>query len=159
MSKFKVGDRVKLVKPIGGWATSNVGKIGTITRISPTFVYVDFSDGSHWTNDFGDANHLELITPEQPITKPSGGLNNYWLVTVDKPQRGGPSYQAEADDLIFALNMTFDEGEAFKAIWRSCTARLGYGKPDNTPLYNAQKLVHRANRILQRAEMDEGEDE
>ena len=90
---------------------------------------------------------------EDKAETPSGGLNNYWLVDVKKPQRGGEPYQAEADDIIFALNMTFDEGEAFKAIWRTCTARLGYGKKDNTALYNAQKLVHRSKRILQRAEL------
>lgn len=90
------------------------------------------------------------------VNHPSGGLNDYWLVDVKTPQRGGKPYQAEADDIIFALNMTFDEGEAFKAIWRTCTARLGYGKKDNTALYNAQKLVHRSKRILQRAELEEG---
>ena len=87
------------------------------------------------------------------VNNPSGGLNDYWLVNVQKPQRGGNPYQAECDDIIFALNMTFDEGEAFKAIWRTCTARLGYGKKGNTALYNAQKLVHRSKRILQRAEL------
>lgn len=94
--------------------------------------------------------------PKHYTSHPSGSLNNYWLVNVKNPQRGGNPYQAEADDIIFALNMTFDEGEAFKAIWRTCTARLGYGKKDNTSLYNAQKLVHRSKRILQRAELEEG---
>ena len=83
----------------------------------------------------------------------SGGLSDHYLADVKKPQRGGDPYQAECDDIIFALNMTFDEGEAFKAIWRTCTARLGYGKKGNTALYNAQKLVHRSKRILQRAEL------
>ena len=92
-----------------------------------------------------------------PINHPTGGLSGHYLADVEKPQRGGPPYQAECDDIIYALNMTFDEGEAFKAIWRTCTARLGYGKKDNTPLYNAQKLVHRSKRILQRAESETGE--
>ena len=81
---------------------------------------------------------------------PTGGLSGHYLAEVPEPQRGGPSYTAECDDIIFALNMTFDEGEAFKAIWRTCTSRLGYGKEGNTALYNAQKLVHRAGRILKR---------
>ena len=92
-----------------------------------------------------------------PVNQPTGGLSGHYLADVEKPQRGGIPYQAEADDIIFALNMTFDEGDAFKAIWRTCTARLGYGKKDNTPLYNAQKLVHRSKRILQRAESEMGE--
>lgn len=86
---------------------------------------------------------------------PTGGLSGHYLAEVPEPQRGGPSYTAECDDIIFALNMTFDEGEAFKAIWRTCTSRLGYGKEGNTALYNAQKLVHRAGRILKRVEKGE----
>lgn len=160
MSKFKVGDRVRINRTCGnieGLHTANwVGEEGVVDNVAKNAVgvYSHYRKDWFWVHD----NDLELITSEQPVTTPSGGLNNYWLVTIDKPQRGGAPYQAEADDIIFALNLTFDEGEAFKAIWRSATARLGYGKPDNTPLYNAQKLVHRAKRILQRAEMNEGED-
>ena len=88
-------------------------------------------------------------------TVQTGGLSGHYLAEVPEPQRGGSSYTAECDDIIFALNMTFDEGEAFKAIWRTCTSRLGYGKEGNTALYNAQKLVHRAGRILKRAEKGE----
>lgn len=103
-------------------------------------------------------SHVYMIAEKKTETTdnanhPSGGLSDHYLADVKKPQRGGSSYQAECDDIIFALNMTFDEGEAFKAIWRTCTSRLGYGKKGNTALYNAQKLVHRSQRILQRAEL------
>lgn len=83
------------------------------------------------------------------MTKLSGGLNNWYIVPVKNPQRKEQEpYQAECEDIIQALGMTFDEGCAFKALWRNAAARMGNGKPGNTAVYDAEKLVHYANRIL-----------
>lgn len=85
--------------------------------------------------------------------KLTGGRNNYYLVQVKHPQREEqPAYQAECEDIIQALGLTFDEGCAFKAIWRTANARKGNGKPDQKALYDAEKLVHYANRILRVAQ-------
>ena len=79
----------------------------------------------------------------------SGGRVNYYLVRVDHPQREDqPPYQAECEDIIHALGMTFDEGNIFKEVWRQAAARQGRAKEGNTALRGAQKLVHYANRIL-----------
>ena len=84
--------------------------------------------------------------------KSSGGLNNYYLVRVDKPQRSTQApYQAECEDIIEALELTFDEGNIFKEIWRSANARKGNGKPGNTPLRGAEKILHYAGRVHRRA--------
>lgn len=83
------------------------------------------------------------------MAKLSGGLNNWYVVAVKNPQRKEQEpYQAECEDIIQALGMTFDEGCAFKALWRNAAARMGNGKPGNTAVYDAEKLVHYANRIL-----------
>jgi hypothetical protein len=83
------------------------------------------------------------------MTKLSGGLNNWYVVPVKNPQRKEQEpYQAECEDIIQALGMTFDEGCAFKALWRNAAARMGNGKPGNTAVYDAEKLVHYANRVL-----------
>ena len=83
------------------------------------------------------------------MTKLSGGLNNYYVVSIKNPQRKEQEpYQAECEDIIQALGMTFDEGCAFKALWRNAAARMGNGKPGNKALYECEKLVHYANRIL-----------
>ena len=83
------------------------------------------------------------------MTKLSGGFNNYYLVKVKHPQRENQEpYMAECEDIIQALGMTFDEGCAFKALWRSAAARMGNGKPGNKAVYDAEKLVHYSNRIL-----------
>lgn len=83
----------------------------------------------------------------------TGGLNNYYVVPIEHPQREGQDpYNAECEDIIQALGMTFDEGCAFKAIWRSAAARLGNGKKDHKALYDAEKLVHYSGRILRKAQ-------
>lgn len=82
----------------------------------------------------------------------SGGRVNYYLVEVKHPQRETQQpYQAECEDIIHALGMTFDEGNIFKEVWRQAAARQGRAKEGNTPLRGAQKLVHYAGRILRQA--------
>lgn len=81
-----------------------------------------------------------------------GGRVNYYLVTVAHPQREDQApYKAECEDIIEALEMTFDEANIFKEIWRTANARLGNGKLGNTPLRAAEKYVHYSGRILRRA--------
>ena len=75
---------------------------------------------------------------------------NYYLVDVKEPKRLTP-YQAECEDIIEALGMTFAEGCAFKAIWRSCAARtLGLAKKgqDEHGVYDAEKVVYYGNRMV-----------
>ena len=73
----------------------------------------------------------------------SGGRVNYYLVQVFNPQREDTQpYQAECEDIIDALGMTFDEGNIFKEVWRQAAARQGRAKEGNTELRGAQKIVH-----------------
>lgn len=82
------------------------------------------------------------------INKISGRLNSYYLVHVTHPQRKEQlPYQAECEDIIQALNMTFDEGCAFKGLWRKAAKRLGNGKETASALYDAQKIAHYGARI------------
>jgi hypothetical protein len=94
----------------------------------------------------------KAIVTERPIgptTKLTGLKVNYYLVNVTHPQREDqPPYQAECEDIILALGMTFDEGCLFKALWRSAAARQGNGKPGHKAIYDAEKMVHYAGRIL-----------
>lgn len=94
----------------------------------------------------GDHNGIKAAT------KLTGGRVNYYLVHVPQPQRESqPPYQAECEDIIQALGLTFDEGCLFKALWRRANARQGNGKPDSKDLYDAEKMVHYAGRILNQA--------
>jgi hypothetical protein len=79
----------------------------------------------------------------------SGGRVNYYLVEVPNPQREDqPAYRAECEDIIQALGMTFDEGCAFKALWRTANARKGNGKPGNDALRDMEKVVHYGGRLV-----------
>lgn len=81
-----------------------------------------------------------------PLT---GGRTNYYLVQVLYPQREEqPPYQAECEDIISAIGMTFDEACIFKALWRSANARNGNGKPGGDAIYDAEKMVRYAQRVL-----------
>lgn len=89
---------------------------------------------------------------EEIVLEKSGGFVNYYLVEVTHPQRAEQApYQAECEDIIDALDMTPDEANIFKELWRTARARQGRGKEGNTPLRAAQKMVHYANRILRKA--------
>lgn len=70
-----------------------------------------------------------------------GGKVNYYVVDVAMPTDPlREPYEAECNDIIEALGMTFPEGEAFKAIWRKAAQRtLGKGKDGNTSLRDAEK--------------------
>lgn len=80
----------------------------------------------------------------------SGGNVNYYVLNVDNPKRL-PPYMAEAEDIIESLGMTFAEGCAFKALWRSCASRtLGLHKEgqDKEGVYDAEKIVYYGQRIV-----------
>lgn len=88
----------------------------------------------------------------------TGGRVNYYLAEVNNPQREDqPGYIAECEDIIQALGMTFDEGCLFKALWRTAAARMGNGKPGQKAIYDAEKMVHYAGRILLKAKREENE--
>ncbi len=76
----------------------------------------------------------------------SGGDNDYWIAKILHPKRLEP-YDAECEDLIEHFEMTFQEGEAFKALWRKGQMRIGNGKPGDTHLRNAEKVKHFGGRM------------
>lgn len=83
--------------------------------------------------------------------KLTGGRVNYYLAKVEDPQREEqPAYQAECEDIVEALQMTFDEACIFKAVWRSAAARLDNAKPGHKALYDAEKMVHYGSRLVRR---------
>jgi|ERR1700758_1493789 len=91
------------------------------------------------------------------MSKATGLSVNYYTVEVKNPHARDP-YTVECLDVISSLGMTFAEGEAFKAIWRSCAARtLGLIKPGSNPdgVYDAEKVVFYGNRILAQRKYEE----
>jgi len=80
----------------------------------------------------------------------TGGSVSYYRVQVEDPISGGPAYAAECGDIIEALGMDFNEGNAFKAIWRKCAARtLGLAKKGYTDgIYDSEKVVYFGERMV-----------
>lgn len=83
--------------------------------------------------------------PSESTQRNSGRDVNYYLVPVRHPKRKALApYVAECEDIILALGMSFEQGCAFKAIWRAAAAQhLGIMKAGyDGPVYDAEKQVH-----------------
>lgn len=91
--------------------------------------------------------------PVVPLTVQVDALNatgaHYYRVEVPTPMSPEMQpYSAECADIIEALDMTFNEGEAFKAIWRLAAARQGRVKSTGAgPQYDADKVAHYGARV------------
>jgi len=85
----------------------------------------------------------------------TGGSVSYYSVRIGSPLSGNDAYTAECNDLIEALGMNYAEGNAFKAIWRSCAARyLGVSKRGyNDAVYDAEKVVFFGGRMIEQADI------
>lgn len=79
----------------------------------------------------------------------TGSSVSYYSVPVNDPMSGRKPYVAECGDIIEALGMDFNEGNAFKAIWRKCAARtLGLKKKGYTDgVYDAEKVIYFGERM------------
>lgn len=95
-------------------------------------------------------DHPADRSPTPPVEGEDTGTDaNYYLCEVTNPNRAVAPYVAECSDIIEAAGMTFNEGEAFKAIWRMAMERThGKKKAGNTATRDAVKIVHFAKRIL-----------
>lgn len=82
----------------------------------------------------------------------TGSSSDYYKVYVKNPTTLDSPYEAECNDVIEALNMTFAEGNAFKAIWRKAKARQGVKKKGyDNGLYDSEKVVFFGQRMLVQA--------
>lgn len=127
--------------------TARVGDVLTLQRDDDTTCPY-FNGSSLYPCASIELSNLELI-PEDILT---GGSSAYYSVVVSKPtDPNKEKYSAECNDIIEALNMTFAEGNAFKAIWRTAAARQGNGKPGHTAKYDAEKVVFFGQRMLAQA--------
>lgn len=84
----------------------------------------------------------------EPKEEYSGNSVDYYKVKVDNPTTQESPYSAEANDIIEALGLTFAEGNLLKAVWRIAADRKGLKKKGNNSVYDAEKLVFFAHRVL-----------
>lgn len=81
----------------------------------------------------------------------TGGSVRYYTVSVTHPIcEAADPYDAECIDIIDALQMTPNEANAFKALWRRAAARLGKSKRGYTDgLYDAEKVEFYGRRLVE----------
>ena len=97
-----------------------------------------------------DSSQMNSWTPETVAgVEYTGGSSNYYKVFVKNPTTLEQAYEAECNDIIEALQMTFAEGNAFKAIWRKAKARQGVQKKGyDNGLYDSEKVVFFGERMV-----------
>ncbi|WP_230712571.1 hypothetical protein [Marinobacter shengliensis] len=88
-----------------------------------------------------------IYSQQEETRESSGGDNDYWLLHIPNPKRLEP-YTVECEDIIEAMEMTFQEGEAFKALFRKCKIRMGDGKPGDSELRCSEKVAHFGQRMV-----------
>lgn len=81
-------------------------------------------------------------------TESSGGSCNYYVAEIECPQHLEP-YAAECGDIIDQLQLTPNEANIFKEIWRSASARQGKKKAGNNPIRSVEKIKFYAERLYQ----------
>ena len=88
----------------------------------------------------------------------TGGSSSYYITQVLNPTTLSEDYEAECNDIIESLKMTYAEANMFKAIWRNAASRQGKKKKGNNGVYDAEKCVFFAARMLI-AEQENAKDE
>lgn len=141
---MKYGDKVTMLKQYGIIAEGSKGVFVQAGEEKGTSV-VEMGRSQYEV----PTEYLSLQKIEQEYT---GGIVSYYAAKIEHPTIPRDPYTAECNDIIEALHMTFAEGNAFKAIWRSCAARLGTSKKGYTDgMYDAEKVVFFGQRMVEAA--------
>lgn len=143
---WKVGDKFKVV------VTDSSRPLGTVIILdeddntySP--YYVVEGDTSKCRCCF----YSDQLEPwvEAPLL--TGDSVDYYKLHISNPTTYEDEYDCECNDIIEALNMTYAEGNIFKAVWRTAASRQGNGKAGHTALYDAEKIVFFGERLIAQA--------
>lgn len=130
--------------------------------------YVYFkANGKDWTLDLDEYEWLiveslskptDVNTPCSKTQQYTGGSSDYYKILVKNPTTLEKPYEAEANDIIEALEMDFAEGNAFKAIWRKARARQGVKKKGyDNGVYDSEKVIFFGERMLIKAKDKDNE--
>ncbi|MNQ24610.1 hypothetical protein D3C85_378090 [compost metagenome] len=150
-SKFKVGDKV--VNTVGQSGAQGQYDIGELKGIVTAIDGICMSVNNDCDDDPLFAQSAFEFCVEDEYT---GGSSDYYKVLVKNPTTLSSPYEAECNDIIESLNMTFAEGNAFKAIWRKAKARQGVRKKGyDNGVYDSEKVVFFGERMLVEAKSND----
>lgn len=133
---------------------SNMPSSSDAYCLDEAFVWSDSVHGSEYWGQVLNRISLAADTVDTPETEVyTGGSSPYYKLQIDNPMTLEDPYEAECGDIIEALDMSFAEGNVFKALWRMCAARKFGNKKKgyDDGLYDAEKIVFFAERIMQKA--------
>lgn len=151
--KFSPGDKVILAYPECEAHKAIRNFIGYVEEAydGECTIYKDDPNDGFWVKN----TEIELIQKASVVralkleaAEHTGGSVSYYKVHVANPTTLPEPYDAEANDIIESLGLTFAEGNLFKAIWRMAADRNGKKKKGNNSVYDAEKLVFFAERVL-----------
>lgn len=154
-TKFQAMDKVISVKNTSMAAEGWIGYISK-TECDGGYDYCASKDGRRGPHELAFyEDELEMLSavprsssPIEEIEEHTGSSVNYYKVFVANPTTLEQPYYAEANDIIESLGLTFAEGNLLKAVWRIAADRNGKKKKGNNSVYDAEKLVFFANRVL-----------
>lgn len=132
-------------------------KLTTAPHPETGTLYVTLDDMNHPdTRKVNVPNAVDRRIDAKLMSNKSGGHVSYYSVDVDVPSKGGAPYRAEAIDVIASLDMTFAEGEAFKAVWRCAADRCGAHKDGNDTRRDAEKVAYYGEQMTAREKKRHG---
>ena len=148
MSRFKVGDKVVAVS-VDGFSELKEGDTYTVSEIDSDFLRIEELGTYSWACESRFVFASDYVQPTEDTEEHTGGSSSYYTVRVESPTTPYKlPYEAECNDIIEALNMTFAEANNFKATWRTAAARQGKKKKGNDAVYDAEKCVFFSRRML-----------
>lgn len=183
--ELEVGDVVLISQPDYGFEVQDIGKYAEVVaqgdyfgregiKVKPyagVFTTAQMGNGQVGVDNvvgyesFGAVPFILLNTLDiekdvtvqsAPTEEYTGSSSNYYKVFVKNPTTLPSPYEAECNDLIEALQMTFAEGNAFKGIWRKAKARQGVKKKGyDNGVYDSEKVVFFGERMLIEARENE----
>lgn len=171
-SKFKVGDvvicnldhpKIKANKEDSGWTDQYYqfleGYPATVIEVitgGDLSYRLELEAGKFYTEEESEVIAFDpKVVADMQKPEYTGGSSNYYKVFVQFPTTLGAPYEAECNDIIEALKMTFAEGNAFKAIWRKAKARQGVQKKGyDNGLYDSEKVVFFGERMVVEAKSE-----
>ena len=104
-------------------------------------------DGSFW--DDNSVERIESIGTweDVPTEEHTGGSSSYYDLKV------GESV-IKCLDIIEGLDMSYNEGNILKALWRIAAAKQGKTKKGNNTHYDSEKIVFFGERLLEEHKED-----
>lgn len=143
MSKFKVGDKVEIFYE--GFEPGVFAEVVAVdsSTTSSFPVKVRTKTGSEGWYKKSELRLVPSSTPEEH----TGGSSSYYDIEV-----GGSTVRCL--DIIEALDMSFNEGNIFKAVWRIAAAKQGKTKKGNNMFYDSEKICFFGERLMKEHKED-----